>query len=94
MPDRAAGARQRDRWALQDAKAHFSELVRRARHEGPQHVTVRGREEVVVMAAAEFRRITGGLSGAALVEAMQASPHKEIDLEPARYAMPVRDVEL
>jgi uncharacterized protein (DUF433 family) len=33
-------------------------------------------------------------SGAALVEAMQASPYKEIELEPARYPMPVRDVRL
>ncbi|NBT97438.1 MAG: type II toxin-antitoxin system prevent-host-death family antitoxin [Methylocystaceae bacterium] len=30
-------------WPLQDAKARFSELVRRACSEGPQHVTVHGR---------------------------------------------------
>jgi antitoxin (DNA-binding transcriptional repressor) of toxin-antitoxin stability system len=33
-------------WLLQDAKARFSELVRRVRSEGPQHVTVHGRDEV------------------------------------------------
>ena len=38
------------RWPLQDAKARFSELVRRVRSDGPQHVTVRGRDEVVVVA--------------------------------------------
>jgi len=27
-------------WVLQDAKARFSELVRRVRSEGPRHVTV------------------------------------------------------
>jgi hypothetical protein len=32
-----------------------------------------------------------GKSGALLVEAMQASPYKEIDLQPARDRMPVRD---
>jgi hypothetical protein len=32
------------------------------------------------------------LTGAALVAAMQACPVKDIDLEPARYPMPVRDV--
>src|SRR5438876_1364277 len=37
-------------WLLQDAKARFSELVRKARSEGPQHVTVHGRDEVVVIA--------------------------------------------
>jgi hypothetical protein len=31
-------------------------------------------------------------TGAALVAAMQASPYREIDLEPSRGPMPVRDV--
>jgi len=35
---------------------------------------------------------TAGLTGADLVAAMQASPYKEIDLEPARDRLPVRDV--
>ena len=42
------------RWRLQDAKARFSELVRRARSDGPQHVTVQGRDEVVVVARRNF----------------------------------------
>ena len=33
-------------------------------------------------------------TGAALVEAMQASPYKEIDIEPSRVRLNVRDVEL
>jgi len=33
-------------------------------------------------------------TGADLVAAMQASPYKEIDLEPARVRMPVRDATL
>ena len=60
-------------WPLQDAKARFSELVRKARNEGPQHVTLHGREEVVVIAAEEFNRLNGDLTGAALVAAAQAS---------------------
>jgi prevent-host-death family protein len=55
------------RWLLQDAKARFSELVRRVRTEGPQHVTVHGRDEVVVVAAEEFRRLEGDPSGAASI---------------------------
>jgi prevent-host-death family protein len=94
----ASRRRQRDRrpgrWLLQDAKARFSELVRRVRAEGPQHVTVRGRDEVVVIAAEEFRRLQGNLTGAALVAVMQASPYREIDIEPRRERMPVRDVAL
>ncbi|GMV73371.1 MAG: hypothetical protein AMXMBFR78_03220 [Rubrivivax sp.] len=81
-------------WALQDAKARFSELVRRVRSEGPQHVTVHGRDEVVVIAAEEFRRLRGDPRGHALVQALQSSPHRDIELEVPRATMPVRDVAL
>lgn len=82
------------RWRLQDAKARFSELVRRVREEGPQHVTVHGKEAVVVVSADEFRKLNGPKGGRALIEAIQSSPHRDIDLEPERFPMPVRDVEL
>ena len=81
-------------WLLQDAKARFSELVRKVRSEGPQHVTVHGRDEVVVIAAEEFRRLKGSATGQALIEAMQASPHRDIEIAPRRGTMPVRDVSL
>jgi len=82
------------RWLLQDAKARFSELVRRVRSEGPQRVSVHGRDEVVVIAVEDFRRLKGDPTGAVLVAAMQASPHRDIDLEPRRTPMPVRKVAL
>jgi prevent-host-death family protein len=82
------------RWLLQDAKARFSELVRCVRAEGPQHVTVHGRDEVVVVAAEEFRRLKGDLTGAALIAAMRSSPYREIDIEPRRSRLPVRDTRL
>lgn len=44
-------------WKLEDAKARFSEVVRRAQSEGPQRVTVRGREAVVVMSVDELDRL-------------------------------------
>lgn len=79
-------------WVLQDAKARFSELVRCVRSDGPQHVTVHGRDEVVVISAEEFRRLKGDRTGEALINAMQASPYREMDIEPVRAPMPVRDV--
>src|SRR3984885_3053925 len=79
-------------WLLQEAKARFSELVRRVRSEGPQHVTVHGREEVVVISADEFRRLQGSLTGEALIAAMQASPHRDAEIDVGRSDMPVRDV--
>lgn len=83
-----------DRWPLQDAKARFSDLVRRVRSDGPQHVTVHGRDEVVVVTAEEFHRLKGARTGAALIAALQTSPYRDIDIEPRRERLPVRDVKL
>ena len=93
-PARPPRPRRPSRWALQDAKARFSELVRCVRTQGPQHVTVHGREEVVVVAAAEFRRLQGDRTGADLVAAMAASPYRETELAPKRSRLPVRAVRL
>ncbi len=93
-PRKPARVREGEYWLLQDAKARFSELVRRVRSEGPQHVTVHGRDEVVVLSAEEFRRLKGTRTGAALIEAIQASPYRDLEIEPSRAAMPVRDVHL
>jgi prevent-host-death family protein len=41
-------------WQLQDAKNRFSEVVKRAREEGPQTVTVHGQRAAVVISALEF----------------------------------------
>jgi prevent-host-death family protein len=88
-------ARPPGHWRLQDAKARFSELVRKAHSEGPQRVTVHGREEVVVVAAEEFRRLEGKRAGTALIAAMQASPHRENEIEPTRdERSPVREIKL
>ena len=81
-------------WVLQDAKARFSELVRRVHSEGPQHVTVHGREAVVVIAAEDFRHLREERSGQALIDALRASPHRDIEIAPPRAAMPVRGVDL
>lgn len=43
-----------DIWKLQDAKARFSEVVRRARAGEPQHVTVHGKEAVAVVDTTRF----------------------------------------
>lgn len=81
-------------WQLQEAKARFSEVVRRAKEEGPQHVTVHGREGVVIIGADEFRRLAGERSGQALVDAMRTAPYRSARIDPPRLRMPVRDVDL
>ena len=47
------------RWQLQEAKQRFSEVVRRALDDGPQVVTRRGEEAVVVVPAKEYARLRG-----------------------------------
>ena len=81
-------------WVLQDAKARFSELVRRVHSEGPQHVTVHGRDEVVVISKKEFNRMKGSTTGQALIDVLQSGPYKNIELENAPIQSPVREVKL
>ena len=57
-------------------------------------MTVRGRDEVVVVSAEEFRRLKGDLKGDALIAVMRASPYRELDLEPKRFRLPVREIDL
>jgi prevent-host-death family protein len=91
-PSLSAVQTARARWRLQDAKARFSELVRRAHSDGPQHVTLHGRDAVVVVDAGEFKRLQGTRTGEMLVAALQASPYRQTDIEPRRAPMPVRAV--
>jgi len=49
--------RQLATWKLEDAKARFSEVVRLACERGPQRVTVRGRDAVVVVSANDYDRL-------------------------------------
>ena len=45
------------RWKLEDAKARFSEVVRRAGTAGPQLVTVRGKEAAIIIAPEQYREL-------------------------------------
>ena len=82
------------RWALQDAKARFSEVVRKAKTEGPQRITVHGREEVVIVSIEEYRGLKDQLTGQALVELLHDSPLRDLSFERVRTPSRVRGVEL
>lgn len=81
-------------WGLREAKAHFSEVVRRAQTDGPQRVTVRGREDVFVVSARDYNRLRGSRSGAELVAALANSPLRGVTIERERVYPRIRDVEL
>jgi antitoxin Phd len=45
------------KWQMQEAKAKFGDVVRRAVAEGPQIVTYRGADTAVVLSVDEYRRL-------------------------------------
>ncbi len=77
-------------WQLQEAKSRFSELVEQSLSVGPQWVTRRGAEAVVVIAAAQYRKIQQGPS---LLKVLQEAPRGEA-LAVQRSAEPVRAIDL
>lgn len=69
------------RWKLEDAKARFSEVVRLAHSEGPQRVTVRGHDSVVVISVEELDRLTKRKPQEPLVDFMESLDFGDLDLE-------------
>jgi prevent-host-death family protein len=68
----ARGPTKAPAWKLEDAKARFSEVVRLARTEGPQRVTVRGKDAVVVISAEELDRLLPPEARVPFVEFMES----------------------
>jgi prevent-host-death family protein len=71
------------KWALQDAKNRLSEVIRKAADEGPQVITLRGEDAVVVVAANEYARLTRK-PGDTLVDFVRKSPLGSVELDLAR----------
>ena len=44
-------------WQVQEAKARFSEVVEKARTEGPQTITRHGRERAVLLSIEDYRAL-------------------------------------
>jgi prevent-host-death family protein len=71
-----------ERWKLEDAKARFSEVVRLAGTDGPQWVTVRGREAAVILAPEQYRRLLPKPKGQmSLTQFLQGLDLGKIDVE-------------
>jgi prevent-host-death family protein len=62
-------------WQLQEAKSRFSEVVDLTLKEGPQWVTRRGKEAVVILAANDYRRLSGQTPG--LLDCLLNAPRGE-----------------
>ncbi|MCC6626897.1 MAG: type II toxin-antitoxin system Phd/YefM family antitoxin [Chloroflexi bacterium] len=50
-------------WPIKKARQRFPALIRQALNEGPQVVTRRGEEVVVVISAHEYQRLVGNQRG-------------------------------
>jgi prevent-host-death family protein len=68
-----------EKWKLQDAKNRFSEVVQKAMDQGPQWVTRRGKDAVVVLSASEYRRLSAPKPD--LAEFLRKSPLFEVELD-------------
>ena len=79
-------------WQLQEAKNRFSELINRALSEGPQVVTRRGEEVVVVVSKLEYEKIIKAQPD--LVEFFRQSPLVGVELDLERDQSPPRDTQL
>ena len=79
-------------WQLQEAKNKFSNLVDKARHDGPQFVTKHGKESVVIIAIEDYQKLNKPKSD--LVSFLKKSPLSDINIDLARDKSPSRDVEL
>jgi prevent-host-death family protein len=80
-------------WTVAEAKAKFSEVLQRAENEGPQKITRRGAEAVVVVSKKEWERKTKRKG--TLLEFFQNSPLRGSGMEiPPRSKETVRKIEL
>jgi prevent-host-death family protein len=82
-------------WQLHDAKAHLSELVRRARSEGPQRITVYGEDAVIVVSATEFAQMLAPCRPERSLHALLSdSPLRDLEFGVEGERSPVRDIGL
>jgi prevent-host-death family protein len=79
-------------WAVAEAKARFSEIIERALTDGPQTITRKGRQAVVVVSIDEWRRKTRRTGN--LAEFFAASPLRGSGLKVKRTKGGRRAIEL
>lgn len=77
---------------MAEAKARFSEVIDRALADGPQTITRKGREAVVVVSAEEWQRKTTRKGN--LAEFFAASPLRSSGLKIPRVKDRPREIEL
>src|SRR6266481_6369879 len=79
-------------WKLQDARAHFSQVVREAREQGPQRVTLHGKDAVVILSAEDYARLAQTAVQPSLHVLLSRSPLRDLDFAHGSVHSSARDV--
>ncbi len=79
-------------WSIAEAKAKFSELIERARADGPQTITKNGRTAAIVVSPDEWQRKTERVG--TLADFFAASPLRNSGLKIARRKQAPKAVKL
>ncbi|MCI0598479.1 MAG: type II toxin-antitoxin system Phd/YefM family antitoxin [Beijerinckiaceae bacterium] len=78
-------------WTVADAKARLSEVMEKARRDGPQIITKNGREAAVLVSIEEWERKTA--RSGSLAEFLLASPLRGAGLDTGRLKDEAREIE-
>ncbi len=79
-------------WQLQEAKARLSEVIKKAKEEGPQSITVHGSPTAVVISSKEYERLKHPQGS--FVKFMRQSPLYGIDLNLKREQTLTREADI
>jgi len=79
-----------DSWTVTRAKARLSELIERARHQGPQIITRNGKKAVVVVDAASWEQMQKRDRKGNFADFLLSSPLRGSGLEVTRLKDGVR----
>jgi len=81
-----------DKWQLQEAKARLSEVIKKAKKEGPQGITVHGEPTAVVISKEEYEKLKRPKGS--FVEFMRRSPLYGLALELRREQTLTREADV
>ena len=79
-------------WTVAEAKAKFSEVIDKAKSEGPQKITKHGRTTAVIVAAEDWERKANRKGN--LAEFLAASPLRGSGMRLRRLPVRLRKIEL
>jgi prevent-host-death family protein len=82
----------KESWTVANAKARFSELIDKARSDGPQTLTRNGRPTAVLVSIEEWERKTARKG--TLSEFFQNSPLRDSGIDLVRLDHPPRKIDL